>query len=294
MKIQEWSIGIYRGGTPWQIAPARDVRNPVLTRHDVTDVAAAFVADPFMLHVQQTWYMFFEVMPQQGERGEIGLATSADGVQWQYQRIVLREPFHLSYPYVFEWEGVYYMVPESYQAEAVRLYRAARFPDQWSCVATLLRGPYFADTSVWRYADRWWCFTEASPDFSHDMLRLFFAADLQGPWHEHPRSPLHERNPHTARPAGRVVVHNERVLRFTQDCAPVYGALVRAFEVTRLSTTHYAERPVSGVPVLQGSGTGWNAAGMHHLDPHRLPDGSWIACVDGFFWHAVVSTSPCR
>ena len=287
MQIQEWSIGIYRGVTPWQIAPARDARNPVLTRHDVTDVAAAFVADPFMLHVQQTWYMFFEVMPQQGERGEIGLATSADGVQWQYQHIVLREPFHLSYPYVFEWEGAYYMVPESYQAEAVRLYRAARFPDQWSCVATLLRGPYFADTSVWRYADRWWCFTEASPDFSHDVLRLFFAADLQEPWREHPRSPLLERNPHTARPAGRVVVHNERVLRFTQDCAPVYGALVRAFEVTRLSTTHYAERPVSAVPVSQGSGTGWNAAGMHHLDPHRLSDGSWIASVDGFFWHDV-------
>jgi hypothetical protein len=176
------------------------------------------------------------------------------------------------------------MVPESYQAGEVRLYRAEHFPETWSYIATLLRGPYFADTSVYRYGERWWCFTEASPDFSHDVLRLFFATDLQGPWHEHPCSPLHERNPHMARPAGRVVVQDEHVLRFTQDCAPVYGTLVRAFEVTRLSTTHYVERSVSAVPVLQGSGAGWNAAGMHHLDPHRLPDGSWIACVDGFFW----------
>jgi hypothetical protein len=275
---------MYSGITPWELAPAQEVSNPVLTYHAVADVPAAFVADPFMLQVGETWYMFFEVMPRHGERGEIGLATSPDGRQWQYQHIVLREPFHLSYPYVFIWEGAYYMVPESYQAGEVRLYRAEHFPEQWSCVATLLRGPYFADTSLFHYADRWWCFTEASPDFVHDTLRLFFAPDLWGPWHEHPHSPLFARNPHIARPAGRVVSIDNRLIRFTQDCAPVYGAMVRAFEVTTLSATHYAERPLGAAPVLTRSGAGWNAAGMHHLDPHQLPDQSWSACVDGFVW----------
>jgi hypothetical protein len=284
MQSQQWSIGMYSGPTPWELAPAQDVSNPVLTHHAVTDVQAAFVADPFMLHVEETWYMFFEVMPRHGERGEIGLATSPDGRQWQYQHIVLREPFHLSYPYVFVWEGAYYMVPESYQAGEVRLYRAERFPEAWSCVATLLRGPYFADTSLFHYADRWWCFTEASPDFAHDTLRLFSAPALQGPWQEHPHSPLLERNPHIARPAGRVVSIDHRLIRFTQDCAPVYGAMVRAFEVTALSATHYAERSLGTMPVLTGSGADWNAAGMHHLDPHRLPDQRWSACVDGFVW----------
>lgn len=284
MKRQEWSIGIYTGATPWELAPARDVINPVLTRHDVTDVAAAFVADPFMLPVDSYWYMFFEVMPQHTERGEIGLATSPDGCQWQYQHIVLREPFHLSYPYVFAWQGDYYMVPESYQAGAVRLYRAERFPEQWSCIATLWQGPYFADTSLFRYADRWWGFSEASPNFLHDTLRLFSAPDLTGPWQEHSASPLHQQNPHTARPAGRVVQSAGRLIRFTQDCAPVYGAMVRAFEVIELSATHYAERLLTAVPFLQGSSADWNADGMHHVDPHCLPDGSWLASVDGFFW----------
>jgi hypothetical protein len=284
MQSQQWSIGMYSGPTPWELAPAQDVSNPVLTHHAVTDVQAAFVADPFMLHVEETWYMFFEVMPRHGERGEIGLATSPDGRQWQYQHIVLHEPFHLSYPYVFVWEGAYYMVPESYQAGEVRLYRAEHFPEAWSCVATLLRGPYFADTSLFHHADRWWCFTEASPDFAHDTLRLFSAPALQGPWQEHPHSPLLARNPHIARPAGRVVSIDHRLIRFTQDCAPVYGAMVRAFEVTALSATHYAERPLGAAPVLTGSGAGWNAAGMHHLDPHRLPDQRWSACVDGFVW----------
>ena len=57
-----WSIGIYTGVTPWAFWPAGDVNNPVLTREDVTDVIAELVADPFMIHVKRTWFMFFEVL----------------------------------------------------------------------------------------------------------------------------------------------------------------------------------------------------------------------------------------
>ena len=39
------------------------------------------------------WYLFFEVMNQDSDRGEIGLALSDDGIHWEYSRIVLVEPF---------------------------------------------------------------------------------------------------------------------------------------------------------------------------------------------------------
>jgi len=63
--------------------------------------------------------------------------------------------------------------------------------------------------------------------------------------------------------------------------SPSYGAQVRAFEITELTTTRYQEREKDDNPVLTGSGTGWNSCGMHHCDPHLLNDGKWIACVDG-------------
>ncbi len=44
------------------------------------------------------WFTFFEVLSREYGRGEIGLAASVDGFEWQYRQIVLREPFHLSYP----------------------------------------------------------------------------------------------------------------------------------------------------------------------------------------------------
>jgi hypothetical protein len=258
--------------------------NDVLTRKDVVDAQAALVADPFMIQVDQTWYMFFEVMNRQTKKGEIGLAISDTAVQWTYQQIVLAEPFHLSYPYVFEWMGDYYMIPESYKAGSIRLYRAERFPTHWSLAATLLSGGVFLDSSIVRYHDRWWMFAEINSHRKYDTLRLYSADDLYGPWYEHERSPIIEGNPHIARPGGRILVVDDRVIRYTQDCYPIYGTQVRAFELTELTRQHYCERLVREHPILAASGAGWNECGMHHIDPHFLDDGQWVACVDGFVW----------
>src|SRR4029077_16367514 len=87
-----WSIGIYAGKSPLRLAPAPGVRNPVLSARDVTDIPARFVADPFMLHADGLWHMFFEVLTPGSGLGEIGLAPSHDALTWQYRQIVLREP----------------------------------------------------------------------------------------------------------------------------------------------------------------------------------------------------------
>lgn len=255
------------------------VTNPVLTHDNVTDVRASFVADPFMLRVDEIWYMFFEVMNRQTAKGEIGLATSRDSLNWIYQQIVLAEDFHLSYPNVFEWKNEYYMIPETIEPGVVRLYKAQTFPFQWSLVGPIL-SVRSADPSVFRYGDRWWMFTCSSP-YEHDALRLYFADDLIGPWIEHPASPIVKSNKQIARPAGRVVVSNKSITRFAQDCVLRYGHNVRAFALQELTATSYSEQEYSASPILQASGRGWNALGMHHLDAHSLPQGGWIACVDG-------------
>src|SRR4051812_15377902 len=131
-KQGSWEIDIYVGDSPFRLGPPARVRNPVLTANDVTDIRAYFVADPFMVYVDRTWYMFFEVLNRRSHRGEIALATSGDGVKWKYQQVVLAERFHLSYPCVFTWRNEYYMIPETFQADAIRLYRALSFPTTWA------------------------------------------------------------------------------------------------------------------------------------------------------------------
>jgi hypothetical protein len=276
-----YSISIYSGPSPFELRPAERALNPVLTVSDVTDVPASIVADPFMCRADGVWHMYFELMNLVSKNGEIALATSRDGLRWRYQGVVLREPFHLSYPQVFRWRDDFFMIPETGRASAVRVYRAVRFPDRWSHVATLLQGSRFVDSSVFYFDDRWWMFTEAGPEPTSPILRLFFASELMGPWTEHPASPLLTGDTRIARPAGRVVVFGGRPVRFAQPVLPVYGTEVRAFEILHLSTTHYEERQIGADPLLGPGGASWNAGGMHHIDAHELDDGSWLACVDG-------------
>lgn len=277
-----WAIGICSGTGPLRMSPRSGARNPVITGASITDVDAAFAADPFMLRVQETWYLFFELWNNSAKKGEIGLAISQDGIRWRYQCRALVEPFHLSYPYVFECKGSYFMVPESRQARQVRLYRAVEFPVNWTLEHVLIDEPDLVDASLFRFEKHWWMFAENSLS-QHNNLRLFHADELAGPWLEHPESPVISGDSHIARPAGRVVVENGRILRFAQDCHPFYGLSVNAFNITELSRTTYREKPALHRPVLKASGRGWNRCGMHHLDAQPIGDGTWLACVDGWY-----------
>jgi hypothetical protein len=275
-----WAIGIYTGQSPFQMAPLSGARAPVLTRADVSDVPAQFVADPFMIPVNGVWHMFFEVLNQHTNKGEIGLAMSLNGRDWAYQQIVLAEAFHLSYPYVFEWQGEYYMMPETLQAKSVSLYKAQSFPTRWSYLRPLVKGCY-ADPSIFRFGGRWWMFACSTP-YQHDELRLYSAKELSGLWNEHPKSPIVQGNKRAARPAGRVIVLGDKIVRFAQDCIPEYGTQVRAFEISQLTTASYVEAEHVSSPVLSASASGWNSGGMHHIDLHLMTDGQWLACVDGW------------
>jgi hypothetical protein len=272
-----WSISIYSGNSPFTIEPFQPA--PVLTKDHVTDVSAAFVADPFLLLRGHVFYMFMEVMNAEKRRGEIGLATSPDALSWTYKQIVLSKPYHLSYPHVFEWEGTYYMLPEAIDAGAITLYKADEFPTHWSPLASLVRGR-FADPSIVRHAGRWWLFACPTP-YQHNTLQLYWASQLLGPWFEHPRSPVIRNDQRRARSAGRILKFDNKLFRFAQDCVPRYGSRVRTFEILDLTPTSYAEVEIGHGPNLKASGNGWNATGMHHIDAHRQANGHWLACVDG-------------
>jgi hypothetical protein len=275
----DWSIGIYVGKSPLDFAPPENINNPVLTAKDVTDVAAKFVADPFMVRENGTWYMFFEVMNFDDNKGDIALATSNDGFNWNYKQIVLDEPFHLSYPYVFKWKNEYYLIPETYEASSVRLYKAVNFPTNWSLEKTLLEGSDYVDPSIFYFNDNWWLFTSST---DNNILRLHYSNNLMGNWIEHPKSPVIERNETIARPGGRVVVLEHKIIRYTQDDRYRYGNKVRAFEITKLTTRSYEEKEIKENPILKASGVGWNKTGMHNIDPHQIEENQWIACVDGY------------
>jgi hypothetical protein len=277
-RVERWSIGIYMGDSPTSIANPTLLRNPIITYKSITDVVARSVADPFMIYDDDTWYMFFEIKTEKTRLGQIGLAVSDDGLRWTYRETILKEDFHLSYPYVFKWENEYYMVPETVQNHSVRLYKASRFPYQWHFQVNLLSDVDLLDSSILNYGGMWWLFT-SSP--ASDVLHLYRSENLVGPWVEHPSSPIVKGDPHRARPAGRVLVLDDSIIRFAQDDSTTYGRSVYAYEIVELTPATYNEREIKRSPIISATNVGWNSLGMHHMDPHPLGLERWIACVDG-------------
>lgn len=268
-----WAIGVYAGQSPFELQSAPDVNNPVLAPRD-TAGAADTLAHPFMMIESDRFHLFFTAKNSADGTGAIGHAESVDGRQWTYRGAVLRETWALSYPCVFKWRDAYYLVPES-KDDVIRLYRTTRFPDRWERVTELIKGDKLVSPSVVRHGGAWWMFLGSG----NATARLFRASELTGPWMEHPRSPIVANDPNSARPAGRPLSLEGRLYRLAQGCEPTYGNAVRAFKITVLTATDYAEKPVEK-PLVQASSAGWNAAAMHHVDAHRLNDGSWIAVVD--------------
>src|SRR5687768_2245112 len=82
---EQWTIGIYTGESPFTFDPAQNKSNPVLTAQDVTDVPGKFVADPFLVEENSTWYLFFEVYNLKTEQGDLAVAISTNTKRWKYE-----------------------------------------------------------------------------------------------------------------------------------------------------------------------------------------------------------------
>ena len=280
--VPEYPVAADR--SPERFVPAGDV-NPVLTAADVTDFGRTdCVADPFLfVTADGDWHMFFEVYTQNRQPSAvIGHAESADGYDWRYDRVVVETDEHLSYPYVFKWQGDHYMVPDTWAKErgpaAVTLFKAASFPHEWDPVAELVRPTTpIHDFSPFRWGGRWWALAGDGTD-----LYAYYSDDLEAPdWTPHEANPVVRDRPTAARPGGRPLVFSDHVLAFYQDCADRYGERVHAYEITELTPETYTDTRRTDSPVLDpAGGLGWNSGAVHQVDAWYDGDG-YLCAVDG-------------
>jgi hypothetical protein len=276
VSYQEFSIAVCRSAS-WAPTDKELAQAARFTAKDVGSPKALFVADPFLVGEPGNWHIFFELMPRGSRKGVIGVAHSEDASKWTYDRVVLEEQFHLSFPFVFRWDDQWLMIPESSEKGEVRLYRADSFPSGWRFERTLLTGRY-SDSVVWESDGEWYMLT--SPRM--ETACLFHAPEPIGPWTEHPSSPVVDGDLRSARPAGPMIASDRGWIRLAQDCEGTYGRAVSAFRVTCLSAENYVEERVSEEPVLGPGAESWRRRGMHQLHSIEVQSGGWICVCDGW------------
>jgi hypothetical protein len=229
--------------------------------------ADRFWADPFPVLHDGRYLIFFEELLFNENVGRISLIEITPDGRASVPRVVLATGYHLSYPFVFEHERQWYMMPEMARHGVQEVFRATAFPDRWELHDTLEFDQMVVDPTLHFDGTRWWLFvgTAASPFSDCDELSLYHAASPLGPWEPHAANPV-VSDARGARPAGRLFRSGDDLIRPAQDGTPGYGTAVSFKRILRLDLEAYAEEAIGRIdpdwsPAVAGTHT-INAAGQ--------------------------------
>ncbi|OUC52921.1 hypothetical protein CA262_20185 [Sphingobium sp. GW456-12-10-14-TSB1] len=237
-----WRIGIMHAGVA------------TLARHGLpADVAITwldegrpftFDADPFGWWHEDRLHLFVEHYDYRSRHGVIDCIVLDAGFRQLERRRVVEEPWHLSYPAIFESEGSLWMLPEAYRSGELTLYRCRGFPFDWEPACTLPLGREAIDATPFHHGGRWWLFFSSSTDRLHRMgsLHIMHADRIEGPWSPVQPDPV-RLDLSGARPAGRPFLFDGRPVLPVQDCSRTYGGAIRLLHFDRLDAAGVSIEP---------------------------------------------------
>ncbi len=211
-----------------------------------------FYADPFVVDRGDKSYVFFEDFSYLKNKGIISFIELDDLKGCSTAEPVLEENYHLSYPFLFEWEGETYLIPETKTNRTVQLYRATQFPRGWQMVKVLLCDVAAVDSTLFHHQGKFWLFTSGieteDPWFNgHSELFLFFSDSLVGPFTPHPRNPV-VSDVRRSRAAGQIFSSSGQLIRPAQDYSVTDSCAVTLNLIDTLSEREYHETAVATIP----------------------------------------------
>ncbi len=262
---QRWFRRFY-----WNIGIVREPVYSFLEPHSSPDVCwlqphidDKFIADPCGFEKNGKRYVFCEQFDYRSYKGGISFFEVGDRLQALPPEPAIEEPFHTSFPQVFEHDDSIYCVPESFEARAVNLYAATDFPSRWTKVGTLIKDFAAIDSTLFRYDGRWWLFC-TDYDRGHSVaLCLWYAPSPVGPWQPHAANPV-KMDVRSARPAGSLFTHHGDIYRPAQDCSEDYGRRIVINRILRLSTTEFEEEQAATIEPFK---SGLYRDGIHTVSP---------------------------
>lgn len=271
---KQWILLLKKGGNTEP--PSWDRFTPVSPPSD------RLWADPFVWMYKGSYYIFCEEKLYSSDQGHIACLTLDREMNLLDNRVVLEQPYHLSYPFIFEHQEKIYMIPETEENHAIELYRCLDFPHHWTLEKTLISNIQAVDPTLLQAHGKWWLFVNLREGKkTWESLHLFYADHfLSDRWIHHPRNPI-IKDIRSSRPAGRIFQHNGEWIRPSQNCSVRYGYAINFNRISALTESEYSEQrewylePQRGQNII-GTHT-WNTSGdMTAIDaliriPRYLP-----------------------
>ena len=223
----------------WNVGYSCVETDPSHKIHWLKPPKSDYFADPFVIFNDKDTYLFFEWFSNKNGKADLAVAKKSENFEVYHK--ITDFPEHRSYPYVFEYQGEIYCIPEANRTKKVSLYRFVethgRASIQWD--SDLLNGCY-VDSTLYHHSDgKWYLFTTPQKQ-GHTHLLLFVADDLRGPYRPHYNNPV-KVDCSNSRMAGKIQNIDGDLVRPAQNSTLHYGSSITLNKIVYLSEYQYIE-----------------------------------------------------
>lgn len=199
-----------------------------------------YLADPFALWRDEKLHIFAEDFSYRDGIGRINVTVMDRNLAIIEQRLVLRENWHLSYPFVWFTGDDAWLMPEANEGGLLRVYRATDFPFGWEPAHDIVLDCVPIDASLLHHNYLWWLFYAPAGPAGDRLTKLHaaWAPRLAGPWHPHPGNPVLV-DPDGVRPGGSPIVVDGLPYLPLQRCTESYGSGLRILRIDHLAPARF-------------------------------------------------------
>ena len=223
-------------------------------------------ADPFLFKYSNSNYVFFENYKFNDNKGVISVGKIVEDEIVEIRDIINCE-YHMSYPFVYEYQGKIFMIPETHQSKRLEIWVAENFPYKWKLYKTAFLGHKLVDSSIIQYRGDYWLFTNMEDDYYNDFTTSLSIFKVDSPLLNSIEP--HKLNPvvvgtESSRNAGSIFVNNNgKLIRPSQAyTGQIYGRYINLSEIIELDINNYRETIVNTIKPDNKN----KIIGVHHIN----------------------------
>lgn len=235
---ERWCVGVLESSVHDLMSKPLSSMTPVWLPHLS---ANSFEADPFGYKHGGVYKILFEKFDYRSSLGSISsVSFDPKTKDFKEERPELEKDYHLSYPFIFEYQNEMYSLVENYTESKRNYLKLDRKTGRWETFIDVSSARMMNDQTLIEHEGLWYVFFTEGRYGANFNFKIGYSESPFGPFTDHLLNPI-KIDIQSGRSAGPLFKFNGKLFRPCQNSIDGYGSRVRIYEVTRLTPTDYEE-----------------------------------------------------